>query len=239
MIDPAARKQMADAIRSYLNEEIRSFRFSDALDDIRTQTDDPTVSLIADILYCRCDNDIQNHQVIASRREWDYFHRLLLVLDSDTELEVVKTRKWSPRQTIAASAVAIFVILALRVGWGIHLLALSAAFALVSILLDRWRYKEAARLDAKDIALTPFVSIPQILAARRRALRFSKRRYSGHLARRLRYAIIDMLVFLPFTLVAYAVRVILSPILLLSQAMPETDSKVRVTAFLPLGEQKS
>ncbi len=239
MIDPAARKQMADAIRSYLNEEIRSFRFSDALDDIRTQTEDPTVGLSADILCCRCDNDIQNHKVIASRREWDYFHRLLLALDSDTELEVVKTRKWSPRQPSAASAVAIFVILALRVGWGIHLLALSAAFALVSILLDCWRYKEATRLDAKDIPLTPFVSIPQILAARRRALRFSKRRYSGHLARRLRCAIIDILVFLPFNLVAYAARVIFSPILLLSQAMPETDSRVRATAFVPLREQKS
>ena len=87
MIDQAARKQMADTIRSYLNEEIKSFQFSNALDDIRTQTADATVDLIADILWCFYDDDWLSHKVIASKEEWDYFHRLLLVLESDTELE--------------------------------------------------------------------------------------------------------------------------------------------------------
>jgi hypothetical protein len=240
MIDQAARKQTADAIRSYLNEEIKSFQLSDMLHDIRTQTADSTVDLIVDVLWCHYDDDLLSHKVYASKEEWDYFHRLLVVLESDTELEIIEARKWSLRQPIAACAVAAYVILASYLGWGLRLLVLSIAFAPISILLSCWRSRERARHDPIELALAPFSSLSQILAARRRIPFFSKKRYPGHLMKRM--IVHDILVspvHLPQMLCRGIVWLVFSPIWLVHQAMPETNSELRVKTPLQLEEQKS
>jgi hypothetical protein len=240
MTDHAARKQMADMIRSYLNEEIKSFQFSDALANIREQTEDSTVELIAEILWCYYDDDWLSHKVIASKEEWDYFHRLLVVLESDTELEAVETRKWSPRQPIAICAASAYAILALYLGWGVHLLALSIAFAPVSMLLSFWRSKESAIRDPTELALTPFSSLSQIRAACRRVPLFSKKRYPGHLMRRMIvHDIIVSPVHLPQMLYRGIMWLVFSPIWLVYQAMPEPESRIRVKAPLQLEVSES
>jgi hypothetical protein len=240
MIDQAARKEMADTIRSYLNEEIKSFQFSDALNEIRMQTADETVDLIVDVLWCYYDDDLLSHRVYAFKYEWDYFHRLLLVLESDTELEIIETPKWSPRQPIAAFAVAAFVILALCLGWGVHLLVLSIPFGLISGLLSYWRYKKTVTYDATALALTPFSSLAQLLAARRQVPLFSKKRYPGRLVRRMIvHEIAVSPIHLPQLLLLGIMRLLLSPIWLVHQAMPETDRELRVKISAQLEEQKS
>ncbi len=61
---------------------------------------------------------------MASKEEWDDFNRLLLLLEADGELETVKTwREWHPLQGVATLLFAVFVALAIRVGFGEHLFA--------------------------------------------------------------------------------------------------------------------
>jgi hypothetical protein len=125
-------------------------------------------------------------------------------------------------------------------GWGAHLLALSIPFGLISILLSYWQCKEATRHDAMDIALTPFSSLSQVLAARRRVPLFAKKRCPGHLMKRMvGHAIIVNLVNLASWLYAGVMWLIFSPIPLAFLAMPETDRKLKVRVSAQLKEQKS
>jgi len=56
---------------------------------------------IADVLWFHYD-DLKDHKVIAAKAEWDYFNRLLLLLESDAELEEIKSgHKWHACQAIA------------------------------------------------------------------------------------------------------------------------------------------
>jgi len=228
MIDYAARRQMGDIIRSYLNEEIKAFQFSDALYDVAGKTKDSTVQQTVDALWYLYD-DVKDHKIVASKEEWDFFHRLLLILESDAEIEVSKVRKWSLRQLIAAFAMVTFVMLALHLSWGPYLLGAYIALGLVSMLLWYSRSRATPKPDATEIALTPFSSISQLLAIRRRVPHFLKERYPTRLAtRRIRHWIFEMPMPLLSSLVVGAIWSIFAPVPLLFQAMPKTRSTTRI-----------
>jgi len=228
MIDQAARKEMADTIRSYLNDEIKAFEFHDALDEIRAQTKDRTVK---DIVYCLWYHydDLKNHKIVASKEVWDYFHRLLLVLESDSEMETSISRKWSFRQPIAACALTAFVVLAWSLGWGLHLLVGYIALGIASMLLAYARSKASPKLNAAEIASTPFSGTSQVLAARRRVPHFVKWRYPTHLSKRtIRHWILEADLPLLGKVVYGVLWVMFAPVVLLFQATPEVDFETRV-----------
>jgi hypothetical protein len=228
MIDQTAQKEMADVIRAYMNEEIKAFAFSDALDKIDEQTEDRTIKVLVKHLWC-CYDDLKNHKIVATKEEWDYFHRVLLVLESGSEIEATVTRKWSFRQPIAACALGMFVILALCLRWGPHLLVAYLTLGLVSMLLSYSRSRATPEPDAVEIASYPFSSMSQVLTARRRISHFSKRRYPSHLTkRRIRHWILEMDLPLPGYLVYGAMWMMFGPVALLLQTMPETDSGTTV-----------
>jgi len=230
MIDYAARRRVAATVKSYLNEEIKAFQFSDALYDVAGQTDDSTVQEIVDALWYHYD-DLKDHKIVASKEEWDYFHRLLLILESDAELETDSVRKWSFRQPVAVCALAIFAIVALCLGSGLHLLVAYVALGLVSMLLSYSRSRAASESDPTEIALTPFSSISQLLAVRRHVPRFSKKRYPSHLRKRMvRHWISEIRVPLLSHLVVGMIWLAFAPVPLAFQAMPETLTRMRVRA---------
>ena len=166
------------------------------------------------------------HKIVTSKEEWDYFHRILLLLESDGELEITRVRKWSYRQLIAACSLALFFPIALYSGWGEQLLAVSVPFGIVSILLYFGRRKTTPAIDPLDITLTPFSSISELLTARRRVLLFTKKRYPNHLkSRKIRNPISDKIMLIPSVLI----WLIFAPIPLLFQVMPDTDRRMKVT----------
>ena len=116
MIDRRARNKMATAIRSYMDEEMKAFQLDEELNRISDATKDKTVKDISFILYFHYD-DIENHKIVASKEEWDYFNRLLLLLESDGELESINSRTiWHPfRQTVAAIFFGIFCEVFIRI----------------------------------------------------------------------------------------------------------------------------
>ncbi len=224
MIDQDTRTRMARTVRSYMDEEITAFEFDEALEQIADQTEDPAVNAMACELWFHYD-DYKDHKIVASKEQWDYFNRILLLLDSPGELEVTKVRCWTFRQLIAACSLAGFLLFAFRIGWGAHLNFIAIPFGVVSIFLSFWHSPTIKSWETKQRALTPFSSVSELLHVHRRVTGFSRRRYPPELKkRRIRDAIGQASVWLPLL----TFWLMLAPIPLFFQTLPETYSKTRV-----------
>ncbi len=230
MIDSEARKQVAAVTRLFLTEKITSFEFDDALGRIRT--DDPTVMTIAHELWHFYD-DLKNHKVALTKSEWDYIYRLILILesDADADIEICTVRSWSLRHGVAASALALFTLLAWRVGWGTQLVVLALPFGVLSLLLALWRLLSTPKPTPLELTSAPFVSLPQLLGARRRTPDFAKRNYPNHLAeRRIRHPLIALSTEWPSFLALGLAWLMFAPIPLLLQSLPDTGSRLTTKA---------
>lgn len=226
MIDRKARDEMARAIRSYMAEEITAFQFDDALTKAMEATKDETVQTTGRALWFHYD-DCKDHKIVASKVEWDYFNRLLLLLESDGELETVKSwRRWRLRQAVAAVFFVVFFFVALRVGFGEQLFAYALPFGPVSMVLA-WlnSRRRTTTPPSLEIALTPFPSVSSLLLVRRKVVSFVKVKYPASIVgRRIRDPIIDKLMWIPWS-VAWCM---FSPVALFFQMLPERKSETRI-----------
>lgn len=195
---------MAAALRSYMNEEITAFAFDERLSAIVEATSDETVQSVRRALWFLYD-DCTDHKVVASQEEWDYFNRLLLLLESDAELAPERPghRTWRLTQAVAAVLFVGFLVIAFREGFGPHLIAYALPFGPPSMLLA-WiasRQERKAMLRA-EIALTPFSSVGNLLGVRRRVPGFVKLRYKGSVTKRtIRGPIAKVLMWIPWTVI--------------------------------------
>lgn len=213
---------MAGVIRAYMNEEITAFRLDDVLASIMDATQDQMVHYVGETFWFFYD-DCQDHKIVASKQVWDLFHRLLLLLESDSD--IVRTRRWHPLQAAAVLLVLAFLVVAVRAGFGRHLYAYALPFGLASMLIAwlnaRRRRKQTPVAEA---ALAPFPSLTSLLAVRRRVPGFVKTRYPSALARRrIRSPITSALMWV-HALVTWCMY---APVALLFQMLP--DSEVQTT----------
>jgi hypothetical protein len=229
MIDRAARNQIAGAIRLYLDDKITAFQFDDVIQEASCKTKDKTAQEMVQALWYYYD-DVTDHKIHATKEVWDYFHRILLLLESDGELEITKIRRWSFRQFAASCTLAVFLLVAFRLGWGEHLYFVSIPFGLISILLSFWHSKTTCKPDRMEIALTPFPSITDMFKARRQAAVFKKKPYPVKLKyRALKDSFIDTKIMWPLKWLAMIIgSFIFAPLSLLFQTMPETVTKMKV-----------
>lgn len=218
---------MAKAIRSYMNEESTAFQFDEALFDASTGTNDKTVQSVRRALWFFYD-DCKDHKIVATKEVWDYFNRVLLLLESDGEMETVRSwRQWHPLQGVAALLFLAFTSIAIRVGFGQHLFAYALPLGPPSMLIA-WLNARRRRktVSTSQTALTPFPSVRSLLAARRRSGGFMRRRYPQAVdGRRIRDPIIDKLMWVPWS-IAWCM---FSPVALLVQMLPERESETRIT----------
>jgi hypothetical protein len=91
MIDRKARSEMSNVIREYMAEEVSAFQLDDELDRIAQATLDGTVKFVNKLMWYHYD-DCKDHKIVATKWEWDYFNRLLLLLESEAEADFVKVR---------------------------------------------------------------------------------------------------------------------------------------------------
>ena len=225
MMDRSARDRLAAAIEEFLSEDIGAFQFDDRIFALADETDDETVQEVALLLWFHYD-DIKDHKAALSQVEWDYFQRLLLLLRSDASLTTDRHRRWTWRQPIALAAIVAFICGISLIGFGLQLLLITIPLGVVSMLLSRWPTEEAEP-DPDDffVRLTPYSSVAQMLAVHRRVPDFRKRRYPGAIkARRIRSSVANGLLWLP----ASVMWLVFSPVVLLVQAFPQTQSKSRV-----------
>jgi hypothetical protein len=174
-----------------------------------------------------CYDDLEDHRIVASKELWDHLNRLLLLLESDGELETVRSwRVWHPLQGVAAVLLVGFVVVAIQVGFGEHLLAYALPFGPPSMLLawlnSRRRQRTASNAES---ALAPFPSTRSLLAVRRRVAGFVKHRYPHAIARRtIRDPIINRLMWVGWS-IAWCM---FSPAGLFLQMLPERESETRI-----------
>ena len=233
MIDREARKHMATAIRSFLDDQIKAFEFSDTLASIADQTDDSTVRWARCTLWPFYD-DVKDHKIVATKPLWDFIHRLVLVLESDGEIEMVETCRRSPRRIVAACALAVFLTLAVNVSSGLQFLVLCAGFGIVSLVLSVWKSKTEPGPSSLDLALDPFSSITELLNVRRGVPGFIKMPYPKHLTKRKIRPVLEAIdIPMPMTtwLVSTVMRLLFSPVCLLFQCRREIE--IRTTVKIP------
>ncbi|HEX2950775.1 MAG TPA: hypothetical protein VHV83_14610, partial [Armatimonadota bacterium] len=202
---------------------ISAFEFDDALWKI--DTSDKTVREIGLALWYHYD-DVKDHLIVASREEWDYFNRLLLLLQSDAELNTVKTSfRWTARQGCAALCLVAFCVLAAHIGINELLLVASIPFGLTSMLLAFWGNREMRKRELAELSLSPFPSVASILKIRRQVRSFSRRHYPHAIQdRQIRDPLFTRCLLIPW----WIAWLLFAPIPLLFQALPERLGETQV-----------
>lgn len=118
----------------------------DALDQIRDLTEDTTVRFVSAELW-----DRYGEAKGLSKKDGDYFQRLLLLLESDSEIDCTCQRKWSLRQVVAGIAVPGLVSCVAWVGFGWQILGVFLVFEPVSMSLAYWDWlTRSAAQGAED-----------------------------------------------------------------------------------------
>jgi hypothetical protein len=241
-IDRPARERLAAAMRGFLDGELRAFAFDDAIFAIRDDSDDVTVQSVALRLWSHYD-DFEDHAAALTREEWDYFQRLLLILESDAHLIETRRRVWSPIQCVAAfgaaaTAACVWGVVAEQ-GWGVAVLAGFFPGYLISVgvfIANRERASQRLAASSADLApygrIEPFGSVSELADVHRATPRFRKRRFPPEVGeRRIRERSSEA-----FLLVQWAIGTFLwTPVVLLCQSLPTTDEETHVlpTAGLP------
>jgi len=218
------RASLAKLIEAFLSGEITAFEFDDQLDPYR-DSNDPIIRHAVDAVWYHYD-DCDDHLVCFSKQQWDYFQRLLLVLSSDCRIETQSQRQWSIKQLIAAVALCGFAYFAVQFGWGQHLLILSIPFGFVSIALSFWRHRDETAPDPYAPIIFPFATFSD-LATAYRSSDFRKTQYPKQIGTR---TIRSPFMTAFWQLHAYTIWLILSPIPLLFQTLPDRQTETRVIA---------
>ena len=222
MIDRDARNRLSALIRQYLTDGIKAFALDEALDEFRFSTD-PGVQFVANNLWYHYD-DCVDHRIVASKPEWDYFQRLLLLLESNSTVSTKRHRQWSAPQIVAAIALAIYVFVAFQTGIGPHLFIFFAPLGLCSIAISYFR-RYTRGTEPYDKYLVPFASIRDLRIAYTAAPSFRKTQYPKQLAaRRVRSPMFSALI----AALRYVMWAVLAPIPLLAQCYPTTFTFPRV-----------
>ena len=214
MIDREARNELAALIRRYLAEEIKAFDLDEQLDRFRDSYDSG-VRFVATTMWFHYD-DCDDHFVVASKPQWDYFQRLLLLIESNSTVTHERHRQWSISQLFAGLLVAACIWIAIHLGVGSHLLVFFVPFGIASIILSRFRRPVIAE-GPFDAIITPFSSIGDLRIAYESAGAFRKRQFPRQIERRL---IRSPLMSAFWTCHMYVVWAILAPVPLLLQCAP-------------------
>jgi hypothetical protein len=218
------RDELAGVIRSFLDEQITAFKFDELLDEFRESTDE-TIRYVTGAAWYHYD-DCDDHFVTLSKPEWDYFQRLLLLLESDNQIEITTKRRWHWSQVVALAALAGFLWLAVQVGWGSQLLIAAIPFGVVSISISYLRAR-TGRDGPYDAVLSPFASFAELKSTFDSVTTFRKTRYPRTLERRrIRSPLLNFAYQLQF----FAGWLMFSPVPLLVQTLPVTETRTRIKA---------
>jgi hypothetical protein len=236
MIDRAARDKLIALINAFLDEEVTAFQFDDQLDDIECGTKDETVWHVRIELWYHYD-DLTNHLVVLEKVQWDYFQRLVLLLQSDAEIRTTTRWHWSARQMIAVASLVLHGLSVHRLGWILSLVVVGVPLGFVSLALSLWSGRSRRKRPTPRFDLIPFASLGEIRTLRESMPDFRKRTYPPDLADRNDFA--RRLESVTNTFISECMgRMLIEPLVLLSQAFPERESHVRVSLPIAQGPPK-
>ena len=224
MIDRQSRNRLVNAINRYLDGAMTAFAFDDEIFGTLSTSKDATVQHVVRLLWLHYD-DCKDHLAGLSKDEWDYFQRLILLLEANAKIERVSHRKWSLRQLVAGLGLIGFGLCAYQFGIGWHLFGFALAFGPLSIALSYWRNRSEMRQARKRLGSAPFSSFPELRAVRKAVAGFSKRKYpAGSKVRSVHSRLMTTVVWFQ-TCVLWS---FISPLILLFQTLPEREMQTRV-----------
>lgn len=227
MIDRKARDAMLEAIRSYMDQKIASFKFDKLLSQIASTTEDESVQMLPRAVWCLY-SDIEDHRITVSKSEWDYLNRLLLLLSSDIDFEVEWTRagrRWSPYKTLCALCLAGFGLVGLWAGVGKLLFVYWIGSGLLVLGLFRILLHNDERVFAPKRPIFPFPSVKALFSVRRQVPEFAKERYPPSLSRKAaKHAFLNKIMWILWS----PVWVAMAPLGLLLLALPIRQWEMRV-----------
>jgi hypothetical protein len=224
VIDRDSRDILISSINAYLDGSIDNFEFDRRNFEVSNSTNDPTVQHIVQMLWLHYD-DCVRHKAGLSKPEWDYFQRLLLVLQSDARFGPPRKRRWTARQFVAAAAVLLYVALAFPMGWGSQLLALALPFGMLSIALSYAESCQQTTVSPWGAAIYPFARLDELRTVLESAPNFRKRRYPSEMTVQ---PYRSHLASFAIELQTYAMWMLFSPLVLLFQALPSADGEVHI-----------
>ena len=214
MVDRVSRDQMILALEAYLDDKITAFELDNRFREMESK--DETVNEIIHSVWLHYD-DCRDHKIHLSKQEWDYFQRLLLVLQSDSAFSFSQSRRWSWDHLIACLSLITFLSVWCKVGWSGHLLWVTVPFGIVSIFISVYRRRMEPVSEPPKMAYFPFVSVSEILKLRRQIPAFQKRKYRPEIGtRKIRS---EMAQFFLWAF-SYVYWLLFSPLVLFYQAFP-------------------
>lgn len=224
-VDRPNRDALVDAIRRCLAGEITAFDLDDEIFRISESSPDPTIEYSAQALRSMYD-DLQDDQLELSKEQSEFCQRLILLLQSGAYVEVQKRRQWSITQVFAGLAGLAFLACAGQLGPGYRLLALTLPFGLLSMAVAHLRRRRwSIKPDSGRVGLPPPSGVLELLAVRRRVGDFAKQQQPESFAGRpVRSAGANFIILLPL----YAAWLILSPVALVLQMLPITETEPRI-----------
>ncbi|MEM8671492.1 MAG: hypothetical protein AAGG48_28490 [Planctomycetota bacterium] len=136
-------------------------------------SDDPTVRFVAwQVFFLRDDNTAGGFP--ASKRQWDYFQRLILLLESNSTLKQWEQRRWSLTQPVAVVALVTFLIGVMCFGY-VSLLAYPI-LGFIAILLTQFRNPSELHVPFSEIVY-PFDSLQDLAIAYDSTPQFRKTKF--------------------------------------------------------------
>src|SRR5690606_29691201 len=143
-------------------EQIKAFELDDALVRFH-DSDDSAVCFVASAMWFHYD-DCTDHWVVASKGEWDYFQRVLLLLESNSTATHKRYRQWSVAPVVPARLVGAAIGMAGHFGVGSHLFIFFVPLGLASIVVSRFRQPLVERSPYEEI-VSPFSSLGDLRIA--------------------------------------------------------------------------
>jgi len=222
MIDRPARRQIRSAVDDFLDGKITAFVLDERL--LALETKDSTAREVISLLWYTYD-DLKDHGPEHWDKPcWDLVQRLLLLLDSEAELEVIKGRRtWRWSQAAALGGLALMAALY----WGVyhHWLFPVLIGGAVSMAIAWWRDRqERSQGDDDPTNAVPFASPAEIQRILRRMPGWRKRRHPGGRAPRLRPRCFEWV----YGLQGRFLWCLVSPLALVGQALPGRASATMV-----------
>ncbi len=221
IVDRAQRDELATVVRQFLDEDVTAFEFDERLDGFRNSPDS-AVRFVAQAVWFHYD-DCDDHLVALAKPEWDYFQRLLLLLESNRCVQTTSLRRWSLWQLIAFLSLLGFLWVAFHIGWGYHLLLAAVPFGIISIGIS-WLRRTTTNVGPYDPIIFPFASFSDLKATYDNVT-FNKSRYPQHIkTRKIRSPFMNGVYQFQF----YVIWLMLSPIALVIQVFPPAETHTRV-----------
>lgn len=213
MLDHTARHRIRAAVDDFTAGRISAFVLDDHLQDIRTT--DATASTVINLLWCTYD-DVKDHGAAHwTKPTWDWVQRLLLVLDSGSDLMTEQRRIWRGSQVIALSTLSAMAVLF----WGCHLDWFMTVLSggAVSLAITWWRNHQDHVGPDIPSHTTPFASADEIRQVLRRLPDWRKQRRPDGIPARLRSASAEWF----NALLRHVLWCLGSPLVLAVQTLPQ------------------